>query len=263
MTRVSEQGSAAGRRKARTGAAAKTRRAGARTMAGELRPIARDNLSTRVYAELRIGLMEGRFWPGDRFKIRELAAAFDVSETPVREAVMQLVRERGLAMDAGRSITVARLSLAQYLELRTIRLQLEGLAAELATTLIPDTEIRRLGEINKALSAAEKAGDWRAAVRTNWQFHHTLYQAAGMPELLALIEGMWLRNGPLLNLQYPHARPTYPGRHQHLNVLDALRRRQPDAVRDAIKADMIEGGAGLVTLLETLERDGESARRDR
>jgi len=95
-------------------------------------PIARDNLTTRVYEELRNAMMEGRFWPGHRFKIRELAASLEVSETPVREALMQLVREKGLEMEAGRSITVARLSLAQYLELRSIRLHLEGMAGAAA-----------------------------------------------------------------------------------------------------------------------------------
>ncbi len=227
-------------------------------MSKGVRPVTRDNLTARVYAELREALSEGRFLPGHRFKIRELAAALDVSETPVREALMQLVRERGLDMHAGRSITVARLSLAQYLELRTIRLQLEGLAAETATARLTDAEIRDLGQVHGRLIAAEKAQDWREAVRANWLFHHTIYQAAGMPELLTLIEGIWLRNGPLLNLLYPHAHPTYAGRHQHLNVLDALRRRQPARVRAAIQADMIEGGALLVKLLERMEA-GEPA----
>ncbi len=33
-----------------------------------------------------------------------------------------------------------------------------------------------------------------------------------MPELLAILDDIWMRNGPLLNFLYPHAPPTYPGR---------------------------------------------------
>ena len=55
-----------------------------------------------------------------------------VSETPVREAVMQLVRERALLLQAGRSVTVPRPSVAQYLELRRTRLELERLAGAAA-----------------------------------------------------------------------------------------------------------------------------------
>ncbi|WP_027061837.1 GntR family transcriptional regulator [Mesorhizobium loti] len=221
-------------------------------MTASIAPIARDNLTTRVYEELRRAMMEGRFWPGHRFKIRDLAASLEVSETPVREALMQLVREKGLEMEAGRSITVAQLSLAQYLELRSIRLHLEGMAGAAATTRIEPREIDRLAEVHEKLIADEDNGHWFEAVRDNWEFHHSIYQAAGMPELLAIIEGIWLRNGPLVNYQYPNARPTYDGRHRHLDILEALRARDENGVRKGIQQDMIEGGRLLVKVLERL-----------
>jgi DNA-binding GntR family transcriptional regulator len=225
--------------------------------AGAIGPIVRDNLMTRVFDELRGALMEGRFPPGHRFKIREVALTMNVSDTPVREALMQLVCERGLTMDTGRAITVPKLTLAQYLELRKIRFQLESMATEAAAKRISQAEIARLREIHGALVAAEKGEDWPEAVRTNWLFHHGVYRTADMPELLALIEQIWLRNGPLLNYLYPHARPTYAGRHQHLNVLAALSERDSKKAGLAIKNDMIEGGATLIKLLENMEKDDD------
>ena len=220
----------------------------------EIPPIKRENLSAMIYGRLRTALMEGRFWPGDRVKIRELAAELDVSETPVREALMQLVIERGFDMDAGRLIAVTRLSYADYIELRDIRLELEGMAAERATPVISAAKIKRMEDAHTQLVAAEASGDWRLAVRANYLFHHTLYRSADMPHLMGIIEGIWLRNGPLLNYLYPHAKPTYAKRHQHLNVLDALHQRKPGLVRQAIRDDMIEGGHLLVKLLEQIER---------
>src|SRR5690606_17250626 len=122
-----------------------------------------------------------------------------------------LVTQKGLEMKAAKSITVAQLSLAQYLELREIRLHLEGMAAEAATHKIAKDTIDALAHLHDELIRAEDEGRWSDALQANWRFHHTIYQAAGMPELLALIEGIWLRNGPLVNFQYPFARPTYPG----------------------------------------------------
>lgn len=220
----------------------------------KVREVGRESLTTKVYDELRNGLMEGRFWPGYRFKIRELALAMNVSETPCREALMQLVRERVLDMDAGRSISAAPLTLAQYLELRGIRLILEGMAGEAAARHITAAELRHVVECHKALMRATEERDWPAAVRTNWQFHHAVYSAARMPELLALIEGIWLRNGPMLNLQYPDAAPAYEGEHQHLNVIAGLRERDPDRVREAIRNDTLEGGRKFVALLERIDR---------
>jgi len=215
--------------------------------------VGRDNLTARVFGELRLALMEGRFRPGHRFKIRELAETMGVSETPIREALMQLVRARVLDMQASRSIEVARLSAAQYEELRGIRILLEGLAAERATTRISKADIASLKKYHQALVAAERGRRWREAVQVNWQFHHTLYKAADAPELLEMIETIWLRNGPLLNMLYPHATPTYPGRHQHLNVLDGLTARNPEAVKQSIQADLMEGGARLLQLLQDIE----------
>ncbi|PZW51180.1 GntR family transcriptional regulator [Humitalea rosea] len=220
---------------------------------GFLTPVGRENLTGRVYGELRGALMEGRMYPGQRLKIRELAQQLGVSETPVREAVMQLVRERALRMEQAKAITVAGLTLAQYRELRQVRTALEGLAAEAAARRITMAEIRALDRAHAELVRAEAAGEAAPAIRANWRFHHGLYRAAGMPELLAVIEGIWLRNGPMLNHLYPHARPTYPGRHRHLDILDGLRAHDPAATRIAVQADMVEGGEGLLRYLASLE----------
>ena len=114
----------------------------------QLHSVSRESLTSKVYDELRTGLMEGRFWPGYRFKVRDLAAAMKVSETPCREALMQLVRERVLVMDAGRSIAAAPLSLSQYLELRGIRLLLEGMAGEAAARHVTPAQMRRIEELS-------------------------------------------------------------------------------------------------------------------
>jgi DNA-binding GntR family transcriptional regulator len=234
------------------------RKAATRTVY-EVTPVKRENLSAMIYSQLRAALMEGRFWPGYRIKIRELAAELGVSETPVREALMQLVVEGGFTMDAGRSIVVSELSCADYVELRDIRLELEAMAAERATARISTSEIKLMKEAHAQLVEAEATGDWREAVRANYLFHHTLYRAADMPHLMGIIENIWLRNGPLLNYLYPHAKPTYAGRHQHLHVLEALRARSPAGVRQAIRDDMIEGGQLLVKLLQAIEAGEMSA----
>jgi len=218
-----------------------------------LAPVTRLNLNAQVYATLRAALLEGRLRPHQRLKIRDLAAAMAVSETPVREAVMQLVRERALVLQTSRSLTVPRLSARQYLELRRVRFELEGLAAAEATPRITVRAIADLEKLHGRYLKAEVAANASEAVRLNWHFHSLIYKSADMPELFNLIEGLWLRSGPLLTYQYPHATPLYPGRHRHLDVLDALRNRDAAGVRAAVQSDMIEGGAGLARLLGDLD----------
>ncbi len=218
-----------------------------------LPPVTRVSLNAQVYAALRSALQEGRLRPRQRLKIRDLAAVMQVSETPVREAVMQLVRERALVLQTSRSLTVPRLSVPQYLELRRIRLELEGLAAEEATAHMTPRIISELERLHGRLLKAEEVGNATDAVRLNWHFHSLIYKNSQMPELVNLIEGLWLRTGPLLTYQYPHAKPSYPGRHRHLDVIDGLRKGDAAAVRAAIQADTVEGGAGLLRLLTDLD----------
>ncbi len=218
-----------------------------------LPPVTRANLNAQVYETLRAALLEGRLRPLQRLKIRDLAQALGVSETPVREAVMQLVRERALALQTSRSLTVPRLSAAEYLELRRIRLELEGLAVAEATAHVSAGTITKLEKLHARLLKAEASGNAVDAVRINWHFHSLAYQNSGMPNLVHLIEGLWLRAGPLLTYQYPYAPPIYPGRHRHLDVIDALRAGTAEAARAAIQADILEGGAGLLRLLTELD----------
>ncbi len=214
----------------------------------------RENLTSRVHAQLREALMAGRFWPGQRLRIHEIAAAMGVSQTPVREAIMQLVREGGLEMRSSHAITVAKLSLSRYKELREVRMLLEGLATEKATPLLTAGDFARLEELHQQLIESEKSGDHEAANFTNFHFHFLVYRASQMVDLVSILESIWLRNGPLLKFLYPHATPTYPGPHQHVTLMKALRRRDAAAARQAIQDDIIEGGALLVALMEKIER---------
>lgn len=215
--------------------------------------ITRTNLTVQVYDILRDALLEGRLRPHQRLKIRDLATILDVSETPVREAVMQLVRERALALQTARSLTVPRPSVPTYLELRRIRIELEGLAAEQAATQFGRRELTKIERLNARLARAVSSRAWSDVVVLNWRFHAMIYQSAGMPELFNLIQGLWLRTSPLLSLLYPTAPPTYPGRNRHLDILDALRNHDGAAIRIALQADTIEGGANLLALLREID----------
>jgi DNA-binding GntR family transcriptional regulator len=223
-----------------------------------LKVSSRENLTSRVYDQLRIGLMSGAFWPGQRMRVREVAAAMEVSDTPVREAMMQLVRDGGLEIRSSQTINVVKLSRARYLELREIRFLLEGMAAEKATPLMTPAMIAELELLHAQLVEAEQGSDFEAAVLVNYRFHFLIYRASGVQDLVAILESIWLRHGPMLKLLYPHAPPTYAARHQHLNVIDALRANDAALARHAILADIIEGGKAIIDLLEQVD-DGRAA----
>ena len=219
----------------------------------ELEPVAAPSLSDIVYRQLSEKLMRGQLKPDQRLKVRDLAQALGVSETPVREAIFQLVRDGAFELKPRHYVRVRRLSLAQYMELREIRLRLEPLAAERALPAIGRAAIAELARAHRALVAAEKSDDFDAAVQANFDFHFGIYRRADMPRLIAILESLWIQVGPLLNLLYPFGRPTYAGRHQHELILEALRRQDAPALREAVRQDMIEGGRLFIRHLQAME----------
>lgn len=217
------------------------------------------SLSAQVYRRLRTSLMRAELMPEQRLKIRDLALRMGTSETPVREAIMQLAQEGALEIKPRHFIRVPKASLAEYLEIRDIRLQLEPLAAERAMPRIGRGELAELEESHRRLRHAEQTGDWPTAVQANFDFHFGLYWRSSMPTLISMLESLWIRVGPLLTHLYPHAHPTYAERHQHETVINALRASDSYGLREAIRQDLLEGGRNLVRHLESLERDEEAA----
>jgi DNA-binding GntR family transcriptional regulator len=180
------------------------------------------------------------------------------SETPVREALFQLAHEGAIEIKPRYYIRVRRLTLAEYLEIKDIRLKLEPLAAERALPFITDADIAMLTTEHERLVAAEAAGDWRTALQANFNFHFGLFTRSNMPTLIDVLEGLWIRIGPLLSELYPDAHPTYAERHQHLNVLDALRAKDSYSLREAIRMDLVEGGRNLRQHLSSFEVESGS-----
>lgn len=213
------------------------------------------SLSAQIYQHLRQQLMSARFQPGDRFKIRDLAQSLGTSETPVREALLQLVKDGALEMKPGYYIRVRRVSLAEYMEIRNIRLVLEPYAALQAMAHIDDGFLVDLEQMHHDLIRAEQAQDYAAALQHNFDFHFSVYRKSGMPHLIEILERLWIQVGPLLTLLYPHGHPTYAGPHQHENVLAALRARDAQSVRLAFEQDLIEGGSRFVSYLAEIDAE--------
>ena len=118
----------------------------------------------------------------------------------MREAIFQLIRDGAVEAKTHSYFRVRKLSVAEYLELREIRL-LAGAAGRAAGAGAPDgNDIDLLERHHENLIAAETAHDYETAVRVNFDFHFGLYRQSRMPALIAILENLWIQHGPMLNL---------------------------------------------------------------
>ncbi len=118
---------------------------------------------------------EGVFRPGDRLVESDLAERFNVSRTPIREALQRLETQSMLTRQ-GRSLIVASLDHNQLAELYAVRAELEGLAAQLAAQHAAEEEIRvlhRMVEHDRGL-----VDDPDGLSRANRRFHKQIHLAS-------------------------------------------------------------------------------------
>jgi DNA-binding GntR family transcriptional regulator len=222
------------------------------------------NLGGAVYAELCDRLVKGRFQPNDRLRIRELAEVLGTSVTPVRDAVLRLVQDRALVMRSQRDIRVPILTEEEYVEIRTIRMSLEGLAVEKAADRADDGLIADLKELAALNASALARGDSAAATELNQRFHFRLADGARMPVLRRILERLWLQMGPLIadmNRDVDQAAAKH-----HYVLVDALERGDGTAAAEAVRQDITDGGQAIlprIRALHTPEAGGDAKRRRR
>ena len=219
----------------------------------KVRTAARRNsapLWDHAYDALRDALMAGRLAPGSRLVLRELAEQLGVSLTPARDAVNRLVAEKALergSVGAGGGATVPRLNAAQFGQLMLVRSQLEPVATAAAASQLTVDALAHVEADLLEMKAAIGRGRIGAYFEAHHRFHFGIYAQCGMPILLEIIEGAWLRCAPTLTLpEYTPGLKRYP---LHVAALQALRQGDAAAAAEAIRADIDSARADLCPLL--------------
>lgn len=137
-----------------------------------------------VLADLRAAILSGNLAPGAPLRQDRLAASLGISKIPVREALLRLVAEGLVSVEANRGFTVAQLEAGEAEEVLDIRAVLECRAILLAVPLMSDAAIT---EASAILDEAESTSSIDRWGELNWAFHAALYRSADRPKLAQLI----------------------------------------------------------------------------
>ncbi|MET0185204.1 MAG: GntR family transcriptional regulator [Achromobacter sp.] len=223
-----------------------------------LKPVKKENLSVRVYNEIRNALINGQYEPGERLIIGELAHELGVSITPVREAIFRLISEQGLEMQAATAVYVPYVNSEKLWEIQQIRFHLEGMGAAEAAKKITRKQLDNLIALQKDF-IAHTASDPKRASYLNRKFHFAILEASRMPTLQNTVEAFWVVTGPILKIFHVKtAGLDYSGgQHRHEAILDALEARDPEAAARAIQEDLMWGGKIMIDWLVEKEKEQE------
>ena len=150
-----------------------------------------ETLASRIAEQIKRRIVTGQLKPGQKLVEKDLAAACNVSRTPLREALARLVNE-GLSISvAYRGIFVRRISLRQVREIYELRIGIEGLAAMLAAERARKADLGRLDRLLIAMDA-ERAGDEADELKLlNERFHRAIAEASGNALLVQRMDDLW------------------------------------------------------------------------
>jgi DNA-binding GntR family transcriptional regulator len=216
--------------------------------------VSRESLSDRAYQEIRTALMRSRLKPGERLLLRPLSAQLGLSATPVREALLRLVSEQALVLGERGTVKVPVLDKVSLLEIRDLRVDLEGRAAARAAEIRTDDEIAALERIHGGIVAACDSGRFQTAVELNERFHFALCAMGRLPIVYQFVASLWMRCGPILSHLYDNGVMEWDV-HPHVRIVDGLRRQDSHAVRQAVMEDIVRGGRELLLFVEGGSRD--------
>lgn len=158
------------------------------TLETRLGKVGRPRTATAYVSEsLRRSILNGELAGGTRLSLVELASHFDVSTTPVREALRELSFEGLVRLDSYRGGVVTEVSRDEVEEIVRIRQVLEPMAIE---EVVVGMTPRILDEAQEILDEMAASDTWDAWIHGNRAFHQKLYEAASSRRLIGLIKNL-------------------------------------------------------------------------
>ncbi|HEY0189290.1 MAG TPA: GntR family transcriptional regulator [Cellulomonas sp.] len=183
----------------------------------------------RLYEQLRDDVLAGEFGPASLLHETTLTARYQVSRTPIREALARLEQD-GLLERAARGYRVRAGTPGDVLEIYEARIALEGLVAARAARGCSDLELARLEFLAQAAATADNPDDER---RLNAQWHRDLWTAAGNATVTNLLVRLTTQLRIYDGRRVEDQDDLTQSRAEHAELLDALRTRDPERARAA------------------------------
>ncbi len=202
------------------------------------KPVKGRSLREQVVTALRWSIFIGELPPGREFSVPVLAAQFGVSPTPVREAVLDLVRQGLVVALANRGFQVVAPSMEYLLQAMQVRRLLEIPAMVQIAETVTAEQLAGPRELAEAIMAAAERGDIRAFVETDYAFHWQLTSLCGNQVLTDLIEELRSRARVVVIPAISRVLSLAEIAQEHLDLLGAIEARHMAEVERVTVAHM-------------------------
>ena len=198
------------------------------------------SLVDQAYEVILDALSDGTFKPGERLTQEDIAARLNVSRQPVTHALAVLKAQGFLVNTGRRGLTVTEIEPSFFEAIYQLRSAVEPLAVKLATPRITKQAIVRGRSLVEHGRNMVVAGDARAVLQADMDFHSFIYDLSGNPII-----------GETMRLHWYHLRRAmgqvllYPGMsisvwQEHDRILEAMVRADPDSATELMRRHVVD-----------------------
>ncbi len=203
-------------------------------------PLSVENaVSPQLHKRLRDRIVSCELAPGQRISETEIAASYEVSRQPVREAFIKLAEENLVSIRPQRGTFIKRISVSAALTARFIR---EAVEADLVRKVVDNATPDMIIDLTSHIELQKKVAEASAPaefMRLDESFHQSLANYAKAPEVSDYLEGL---NLPMTRVRNISAREFSPGKliTQHAAIVEAIRKGSAKSADRAMRTHLRE-----------------------
>jgi DNA-binding GntR family transcriptional regulator len=197
-------------------------------------------------------IFTGHLKPGDRLDEQSLAQRFNVSRTPVREALRQLSASHLIEVRPRQGAVVAVITLPRLIEMFEVMAELEGMCARLAARRMTDTERIDLQAVVAQAEGFAEAVDLESYYSNNRRFHDAIYHGSHNQVLEEMTRSLHNRTAPYRRHQLNRPGRVHESLAEHKLVVAAILAGDPEASARAMHRHVNVQGDVFADFLSTL-----------
>jgi DNA-binding GntR family transcriptional regulator len=205
----------------------------------DIAPLARESTAGIIARQLRTAIMTGALAPGTQLTEAELAARFEVSRGPLREAMQRLVQEGLLRSELHRGLFVIDLTAEDVSDIYLARTAVEraALSRILASPELRAAAVAQLSEVQADMAAA---GDQDALSDADLRFHEALVAASGSKRLVRMAETLLIETRMCLAALQRTYRGSEDRVEEHRKIVEAIRAADEPLAHHLLESHMTD-----------------------
>lgn len=200
--------------------------------------ISRQSLHIELVERLRDLIVDGTLPVGGKIPERELCERFEVSRTPMREALKVLAADGLVLLAPNRGAWVAKITVAELEEVFPIMGVLEGLSGQLACAQINNEQLEHIRKTHNEMIAHFEARDMVAYFHSNQAIHEAILEAANNPTLHAMYRSLAARIRRARYLANMTDERWAEAVDEHEQILKALEAREGEKLATILRAHL-------------------------